>query len=147
MPFSSSRATLRTQDVCPRTADLQHTTMTLSAKDETRRLIRFRRATRADVGNIVSLVDAAYRGEGLGGWTTEAHLVGVRRTDAEAVEEVLAAPGSTLLLAEIDGDLVGLYSADEAEGLRCSGDARSAARTTRPRHRRRDHSRGRANLP
>ncbi|MDQ4093831.1 MAG: GNAT family N-acetyltransferase [Actinomycetota bacterium] len=81
--------------------------MTLSARDQTPRLIRFCRATRADVESIVSLVDAAYRGEGLGGWTTEAHLVGVRRTDAEAVEEVLAAPESMVILARIDGDLVG----------------------------------------
>lgn len=70
-------------------------------------MIRFRRATRADVASILSLTDAAYRGEGLGGWTTEAHLVGVRRTDAEGVEEVLAAPGRMIMLAEIDGELAG----------------------------------------
>ncbi|MDQ2789438.1 MAG: GNAT family N-acetyltransferase [Actinomycetota bacterium] len=78
-----------------------------SADDETPPLIRFRRATRADIESIVSLTDAAYRGEGLGGWTTEAHLVGVRRTAAEAVAEVLAAPESTIILVEIGSDLVG----------------------------------------
>jgi ribosomal protein S18 acetylase RimI-like enzyme len=60
---------------------------------------------RADVESIVSLVDAAYRGEDLGGWTTEAHLLGGQRTDAEAVAETLAAPGNMVLLAELDGDL------------------------------------------
>lgn len=69
------------------------------------RLIRFRRATRADVENIVSLADAAYRGEDLGGWTTEAHLIGGQRTDAEAVAGILAAPGTTVILAELAGDL------------------------------------------
>jgi len=81
--------------------------MTPSAEDEVSRLIRFRPATRTDVRSIVSLTDAAYRGEGLGGWTTEAHLVGVRRTDAEVVEELLAALESMIMLAEIGDDLVG----------------------------------------
>lgn len=78
-----------------------------STEDETPRLIRLRRATRADIESIVALTDAAYRGEGLGGWTTEAHLVGVRRTDAEAVAEALASPESVIVLVEIGGDLVG----------------------------------------
>ncbi|MGH3781023.1 MAG: GNAT family N-acetyltransferase [Pseudonocardiaceae bacterium] len=53
------------------------------------------------------MTDAAYRGEDLGGWTTEAHLVGVRRTDAEVVGEVLAARESMIMLAEIGDDLAG----------------------------------------
>jgi ribosomal protein S18 acetylase RimI-like enzyme len=81
--------------------------MTPSARDEALALIQFRRATRADVATIVSLTDAAYRGEGLGGWTTEAHLVGVRRIDAEGVEEVLAALERLIIVVEIDGDLAG----------------------------------------
>jgi len=79
--------------------------MTPSARGDA--LVQFRRATRADVASIVSLTDAAYRGEGLGGWTTEAHLVGVRRIDAEGVEDVLAAPERTLIVVEIDGNLAG----------------------------------------
>jgi ribosomal protein S18 acetylase RimI-like enzyme len=82
-------------------------TMTPGARDATPHSIVFCRATRADVGSIVSLVDDAYRGEGLGGWTTEAHLVGLRRTDAEAVDKVLAAPESILMLAEFNGELAG----------------------------------------
>jgi GNAT superfamily N-acetyltransferase len=79
--------------------------MTPSARGDA--LVQFRRATRADVASIVSLTDAAYRGEGLGGWTTEAHLVGVRRIDAEGVEDVLAAPERTIIVVEIDGNLAG----------------------------------------
>lgn len=81
--------------------------MTPRARDEASCLIRFRRATRADVASIVSLTEAAYRGENLGGWTTEAHLVGVRRTDTKGVEEVLAALERMIMLVEIDGDLAG----------------------------------------
>jgi ribosomal protein S18 acetylase RimI-like enzyme len=81
--------------------------MTLSARDNGLTLIKFRRATRADVASIVSLTDAAYRGDGLGGWTTEAHLVGVRRIDAEGVEEVLEALERMIIVVEIDGDLAG----------------------------------------
>lgn len=79
--------------------------MTPSARGDA--LVQFRRATRADVASIVSLTDAAYRGEGLGGWTTEAHLVGVRRIDAEGVADVLAAPERTIIVVEIDGNLAG----------------------------------------
>jgi predicted N-acetyltransferase YhbS len=81
--------------------------MTPSARDDALALFQFRQATRADVASIVSLTDAAYRGEGLGGWTTEAHLVGVRRTDAESVEKVLAALERMLIVVEIDGNLAG----------------------------------------
>lgn len=79
--------------------------MTPSARGDA--LVQFRRATRADVASIVSLTDTAYRGEGLGGWTTEAHLVGVRRIDAEGVADVLAAPERTIIVVEIDGNLAG----------------------------------------
>jgi GNAT superfamily N-acetyltransferase len=81
--------------------------MIASAGDEAPCLIRFRRASRADVASIVALTSAAYRGENLGGWTTEAHLVGVRRIDTEGVEEVLTALGRMIMLVEIDGDLAG----------------------------------------
>lgn len=78
-----------------------------SSRDAAPCLVRFRRATRADVASIVSLTEAAYRGENLGGWTTEAHLVGVRRTDSESVEEVLTSLQRVIMLVEIDGDLAG----------------------------------------
>lgn len=55
----------------------------------------------------MSLTNEAYRGESFGGWTTEAHLVGVQRTDAEVVEEVLATSESMIVLAEIGSSLAG----------------------------------------
>lgn len=70
---------------------------------------------------------AAYRGEGLGGWTTEAHLVGVRRTDAEAVGEVLAARESMIMLVEIGGDLAGCVELTKQESF-----ARLAMLAVRP---------------
>ncbi len=81
--------------------------MAPSARNDALALIHFRRATRADVSRVVSLTDAAYRGEGLGGWTTEAHLIGVRRIDAEGVEEVLAALDHMIIVVEIDGGVAG----------------------------------------
>ena len=59
----------------------------------------------ADVPALVDLVQAAYRGEG--GWTTEAHLVGGRRTDAREVRAMLADPRVTLLVAGRDGSPLG----------------------------------------
>ena len=81
--------------------------MVPSANNEIVHLLRFRRAMRPDVGGIVSLTNEAYRGENFGGWTTEAHLVGVQRTDAAVVEEVLATPESMIVLAEIGSSLAG----------------------------------------
>jgi ribosomal protein S18 acetylase RimI-like enzyme len=67
----------------------------------------FRRAGGADVPAIVALVESAYRGEvSRTGWTTEADLLAGQRTDAEAVADILRAPGSTVLLAETAGDLM-----------------------------------------
>jgi len=57
--------------------------------------------TTADVTAIVSLVESAYRGESSrAGWTTEADLVGGRRTDADEVNAALAHPEGAVLLAE-----------------------------------------------
>jgi ribosomal protein S18 acetylase RimI-like enzyme len=69
--------------------------------------LAFRRAGGADVPAIVALVESAYRGEvSRIGWTTEADLLDGQRTDAEAVADILRAPGSTVLLAEAAGDLM-----------------------------------------
>ena len=64
-----------------------------------------RAAAAADVPELLDLVQAAYRGEG--GWTTEVHLVDGHRTDADEVRAMLADPQVTLLVAELDGALVG----------------------------------------
>jgi ribosomal protein S18 acetylase RimI-like enzyme len=68
----------------------------------------FRFAHADDVPAIVDLVESAYRGEASrAGWTTEADLLDGHRTDAEAIATVLAGPGSAVLLAQADGQLVG----------------------------------------
>jgi ribosomal protein S18 acetylase RimI-like enzyme len=70
--------------------------------------LMFRFADASDVGAVVALIESAYRGESSrAGWTTEADLLDGGRTDAEAISTVLAAPGSHMLLAEVDGQLVG----------------------------------------
>jgi ribosomal protein S18 acetylase RimI-like enzyme len=71
-------------------------------------MLTFRFAEVGDVPAVVALVESAYRGEAsLAGWTSEAHLLGGQRTDAEAVLAVLGAHGSVMLLAEADGSLAG----------------------------------------
>ncbi|UED82804.1 GNAT family N-acetyltransferase [Streptomyces profundus] len=67
----------------------------------------FSEANEADVPALVALVESAYRGEASrAGWTTEADLLDGRRTDADAVRELVADPGSRLLTAWRDGELV-----------------------------------------
>lgn len=64
-------------------------------------MLAFRSATTDDVDRVVELVESAYRGEpSRAGWTTEADLLGGRRTDAEAVTGLMARPGSLVLLAD-----------------------------------------------
>jgi ribosomal protein S18 acetylase RimI-like enzyme len=78
------------------------------------RTLAFRFAHADDVPAIVDLVESAYRGESSrAGWTTEAHLLDGRRTDAEAICSVLARPGSDMLLAEAEGQLVGCCQLDQ----------------------------------
>jgi ribosomal protein S18 acetylase RimI-like enzyme len=70
--------------------------------------LTFRFATAADVPEIVSVVESAYRGDASReGWTTEADLLDGQRTDPEAVSATLKAPGSVVLLAEANGVLAG----------------------------------------
>ncbi len=65
-------------------------------------------ATIAAASTIVTLVDSAYRGEASrAGWTTEADLLGGQRTDRDAVETMIEAPSSTVLVATTSDDLVG----------------------------------------
>ena len=69
--------------------------------------LHFRRATAADVAAVVALVESAYRGQASRvGWTTEADLLDGRRTDADAVTAIVAAPQGCLLLAEATDGLV-----------------------------------------
>jgi GNAT superfamily N-acetyltransferase len=67
----------------------------------------FRLAEAADVPGIVGLVESAYRGESSrAGWTTEADLLEGQRTDAAAVDELIHAVDSVVLLAELDDEMV-----------------------------------------
>ena len=79
--------------------------------------LTFRFAEACDVASIVTLVESAYRGDASrAGWTTEADLIDGRRTDERAVESVLAAPGSAMLLAEADSQLAGSCHLDRRAG-------------------------------
>lgn len=70
--------------------------------------LSFETAGAEAVGEVVALVESAYRGEASRqGWTTEADLIGGQRTDAEAVAALVAGPETSLLLARRDGALVG----------------------------------------
>ncbi|KGM12972.1 GNAT family N-acetyltransferase [Cellulomonas bogoriensis] len=56
-------------------------------------------ATAADAGAVAALVQSAYRGESSrAGWTTEADLLDGQRADAAMVTDLVAAPGSLVLL-------------------------------------------------
>lgn len=71
-------------------------------------LLSIRAATPADVAALVPLVNGAYRGEaGRSGWTSEATLVEGPRTSEERLRDVLARPGSVVLVADRDGALLG----------------------------------------
>ncbi|MBV2364330.1 GNAT family N-acetyltransferase [Streptomonospora nanhaiensis] len=83
----------------------------------------FRLADEADIPLLVELVNSAYRGDSSRkGWTTEADLLGGQRVDAEGIAELLARPGTRVIVAEVGGDpvacceLAGGPGADGAAG-------------------------------
>lgn len=65
-------------------------------------MLKFRVATLEDVDEIIPIVEAAYRGNG-GGWTTEAHILGGQRTDAEMLAKYITSEHTVVTLA-FDGD-------------------------------------------
>jgi ribosomal protein S18 acetylase RimI-like enzyme len=68
--------------------------------------LQFRPATHADVDAVVALVESAYRGDASkAGWTTEADMLGGRRTGADDVLACIERPRSRILLALQDGEL------------------------------------------
>jgi len=70
-------------------------------------VITFRDANEADVPAIVQLVTRAYRGEASrAGWTTEADLLDGERIDPDVLLADIRRPGSRVLLAEREGQLV-----------------------------------------
>ncbi|MFJ4685013.1 GNAT family N-acetyltransferase [Streptomyces sp. NPDC088789] len=67
----------------------------------------YRDATDADVDDLVTLIESAYRGDSSRtGWTTEADILEGQRTDADGVRAVIKTPDSTLLAVERDGRIV-----------------------------------------
>ncbi len=78
---------------------------------------RFASAAPAEVQAIVALVESAYRGPASRvGWTTEADLLDGQRTDAGAVEDLIANPDGRLLLAEEGAVLVGCCQLERLAG-------------------------------
>jgi ribosomal protein S18 acetylase RimI-like enzyme len=69
--------------------------------------LRFRRAELADVPAVVALVESGYRGDvSRAGWTTEADLLGGRRTDEDDVRSCLQGDRSYVLLGLNDDHIV-----------------------------------------
>ena len=82
--------------------------------------LSFRKATIGDANAIVTIVNAAYRGEASRkGWTTEADLLDGSRTDFGDIVVLLEAPDSLILLAELAGHdgtvIVGSVHLERAE--------------------------------
>jgi len=70
--------------------------------------LEFRYATLADSGDLVALVESAYRGDASrAGWTTEADLLDGQRTDGEELAGILEDTDARLLLATRGCELVG----------------------------------------
>jgi GNAT superfamily N-acetyltransferase len=70
-------------------------------------------AAAADAARLAQHVNAAYRGDtARQGWTTEADLLDGQRIDEAGVQEMLAQPGATMLLARSEaGELLGSFHA------------------------------------
>ncbi|MET9535180.1 MULTISPECIES: GNAT family N-acetyltransferase [unclassified Streptomyces] len=69
--------------------------------------ITFRDAAETDIPALVTLIESAYRGDtSRTGWTTEADILGGRRTDPDGVRGVIAAPASRVMVVERDGEPV-----------------------------------------
>ncbi|MDH5425690.1 MAG: GNAT family N-acetyltransferase [Gammaproteobacteria bacterium] len=64
-------------------------------------MLTYRLAVKADIDNIVKLVESAYRGDSSRqGWTTEADFIAGQRTDRQEIMEILAKPDHVILLCE-----------------------------------------------
>ena len=62
-------------------------------------------ALTTDVGDVVALVESAFRGEtSRAGWTTEADLLDGHRTGPDEIEAIVADPGQRILLLRDAGD-------------------------------------------
>jgi ribosomal protein S18 acetylase RimI-like enzyme len=71
-------------------------------------VVAFRTAGPEDIAALDALVQSAYRGDASReGWTTEADLLGGQRTDPEALASIIGADGSSIVVAEDGGAIVG----------------------------------------
>jgi len=78
--------------------------------------LNFRLATQDDVTALVTLVESAYRGDSSRvGWTTEADLLDGQRTDPHSMSGIIAKPGSVIVLAERDGELLACANVERLE--------------------------------
>lgn len=76
-------------------------------------------AALADVEVLVGVVNRAYRGVGdAAGWTTEGHLLGGQRVDAEMVGAAVETAGKRVVVAEADGGVVGCCVVERRTGER-----------------------------
>ena len=77
--------------------------------------LSFRTATHDDIPALIALVTSAYRGDASrAGWTTEADILDGQRVDADGLRADLDAPRSVILVADLDGAIVGCcHLADE----------------------------------
>src|SRR5450631_566965 len=65
-------------------------------------------ASADDIDALVALVNSAYRGESSRrGWTTEEHLLGGQRIDADRIAELIDTPDHNILVAQGDTGLCG----------------------------------------
>lgn len=79
--------------------------------------VTFSLATDTDVAEVTALVQSAYRGdESRQGWTTEAGFLEGQRVDEDMVREILDEPDPIILLARVDGRLVGCCELRPHEG-------------------------------
>ncbi len=70
--------------------------------------LAFRIATSNDIDALVALVESAYRGDvSKQGWTTEADLLGGRRTGADDIAACIGRPHSAIVVAERGNELLG----------------------------------------
>lgn len=67
--------------------------------------LSFRHATHEDIPALVALVESAYRGDASKqGWTTEADMLGGRRTGPDDIQACIDRTRSVILVAERDAD-------------------------------------------
>ena len=79
--------------------------------------LQFRRATHADIDALVALIESAYRGDtSKQGWTTEADMLGGRRTGPDDVQACIDRARSVILIAERDAQLLACAHVADEDG-------------------------------